>query len=572
MQNENFKNIFFAMTLCIIILLAWQYYIIEPKLAQNQTSQPIDSSIVPSSPSTLTLPKHKNKNHKKTKIARVAIENSEINGSISLQGAYLDNIFLSQYKTSLAPTSGNVHLLIPQRSTTDPFWYTKHGWVTHGALAEHLPDENTIWTLEKGKKLTPQTPITLRYDNGQNLIFRRTISIDDHFMFTITQEVENKTSTDITLYPYGQIERTYYEEREQFFVLHEGGIGVFGNKIGLEEVQYSDLASEPIKHDATTGWLGLTDKYWATVLIPPQGKTYQGQLTSKDKRYIANYRLNAEHIAPGQTGRVVSRVFAGAKQIKLLEEYKTQNIPKFDLLIDWGWFFFFTKPLLYLLSFFYSLFGNFGVSILIVTVIIKIMIFPLANKSYVTMAKMKKLQPRMQQIKETYADNRVLQQQELMALYKKEKLNPIAGCLPMLIQIPLFFSLYKVLFVSINMRHQPFFGWIQDLSAPDPTSVFNLFGLLPFTPPSFLLIGVWPLLMGITMFIQMQMNPNTADPIQRKIFMFMPIAFTFLLASFPAGLVIYWAWNNFLSILQQGFIMHKQGVEIPFLSFFKRRK
>jgi YidC/Oxa1 family membrane protein insertase len=397
------------------------------------------------------------------------------------------------------------------------------------------------------------------------------ISVDENFMFTITQRAQNKSDAAVTLYPFGQITRTGTPQLTDLFILHEGPIGFFGEE-GLNEVDYDDLLSDgPVKKTATGGWLGMTDKYWAAALVPPQEAAFTGRFTGRTNGanapiYRGDFLLAGETLAPGQSLSSTSRFFAGAKRVDLIDNYADDGVTRFDLLIDWGWFYFLTKPMFTALALFYSLLGNYGVAILLVTILIKLAFFPLANRSYETMAKMKKLQPRMVQIREMYKDDRQAQQQELMKIYREEKLNPLAGCLPILVQIPVFFSIYKVLFVTIDMRHQPFFGWVQDLSAPDPTSLFNLFGLLPYDVPSFLLIGIWPLIMGITMFVQMQMNPPPPDPIQARMFQILPIFFTFILAGFPAGLVIYWAWNNFLSLLQQGYIMRRHGVEIELLA------
>ncbi|NJM33719.1 MAG: membrane protein insertase YidC, partial [Rhodomicrobium sp.] len=387
----------------------------------------------------------------------------------------------------------------------------------------------------------------------------------------ITQEVENKTQRQITLYPYALISRHGKPTTAGLFILHEGLIGVLGDE-GLQELSYSSVADAegPTSFKATSGWLGITDKYWATALIPDQKTPYDASFrawkVNNKELFQTDFLLGPVTVAPGAKQSVSSLLFAGAKQVGLIDSYNEQyNIKLFDRMIDWGWFWFFTKPLFYALDFFYKQVGNFGVAILLVTVLVKLAFFPLANKSYESMSKMKKLQPDMKRIQERYKDDRMKQQQELMALYKKEKVNPMSGCLPILVQIPVFFALYKVLYVTIEARHAPFFGWIQDLSAPDPTTIFNLFGLIPWSPPEFLIIGIWPLLMGVTMFIQMKLNPTPTDPIQQKIFTWMPVLFTFLLAPFSAGLVIYWTWNNALSILQQWVIMRRQGVEVNLL-------
>jgi YidC/Oxa1 family membrane protein insertase len=413
-------------------------------------------------------------------------------------------------------------------------------------------------------------------------VFRRVFSVDDKFMFTVKDSVENKGSTSVTIHPYGLVSRHGTPTTLGYYVLHEGLIGVLGDQ-GLQEFTYPNIAKEgpvagqntvgKIWENAVGGFLGITDKYWAAAVVPDQAHSYQGSFTARQdatgKVYQANVLGAAQTLQPGSTTETTQRLFAGAKEVAVVDQYQdTYSIKNFDRLIDWGWFYFITKPLFKVLDFFYRLFGNFGVAILIVTVILKIFFFPLANKSYASMAKMKAVQPEMTSIRERYADDKVKQQQALMELYKKEKINPVAGCWPVLIQIPVFFALYKVLFVTIEMRHAPFFGWIRDLAAPDPTSVFNLFGLLPYNPGSvpvighFLMLGAWPLMMGVTMWLQMKMNPEPPDPVQKQVFAWMPVIFTFMLGSFPAGLVIYWAWNNLLSVTQQGFIMRRNGVKI----------
>ncbi len=406
--------------------------------------------------------------------------------------------------------------------------------------------------------------MTLSWDNGQGLKFFRTYSLDENFMFRITQRVQNRGSTAVTLFPYGLISRTGTPETLGFYILHEGPIGVLQDQ--LVEVDYDDLQdAKVIKDTSTGGWIGITDKYWLAALAPdPKEKVttrFVHSLAGKADKYQTDTLGVARNLAPGANITVESHLFAGAKEVKLLDSYsETLGIKRFDLAVDFGWFYFLTKPFFYALDFFNNHLGNFGLAILLFTVIIKIIFFPLANKSYRAMSAMKKLQPKMEKLRAQFKDDRAKLNQEMMLLYKREKVNPASGCLPIVIQIPVFFALYKVLYVSIEMRHTPFYGWIHDLSAPDPTSVFNLFGMIPFTPPDFLMIGAWPLIMGVSMFLQMKLNPAPADPIQAKIFMFMPIFFTILLAPFPAGLVIYWAWNNSLSIAQQWVIMRRAGV------------
>jgi YidC/Oxa1 family membrane protein insertase len=497
---------------------------------------------------------------------RLAIATPSVEGSIALRGARIDDLKLLHHRVSVAPGSPFVTLLSPTGSE-DPF-YVEHGWSAAPEANLKVPNGETMWTATVPGPLTPDHPVILTWDNGSGLVFRRSFAVDDGSMFTVTQSVANKSGGEVTLFPYALVSRHGTPKIEGFFILHEGLIGYLGEE-ALQEVDYDDVADGTAeRYAATGGWLGITDKYWAAVVVPAQDVPYQARFTASGERpiYQADYLLGAVKVADGGTAEVLSHVFAGAKRVNVIDGYgETLGILRFDKLVDWGWFEIITKPLFLLLDYLNGVTGNFGVAILIATVLIKALFFPLANMSYVSMSRMKGLQPEMMKLRERYKDDRVKQQQELMALYKKQKVNPMAGCWPIAIQIPVFFALYKVLFVSIEMRHQPFFGWIQDLSAPDPTSLFNLFGLVPWDPPSFLLIGIWPLIMGATMFIQMRLNPLPADPVQQQVFTWMPLLFTFLLAGFASGLVIYWAWNNSLSVLQQYVIMRRQGVKVDLL-------
>ncbi|WP_416352838.1 membrane protein insertase YidC [Nitratireductor aquibiodomus] len=495
---------------------------------------------------------------------RVKIDTPRISGSINLAGARLDDLLLKDYRVTVKKDSPNIQLLNP--STGPDGYYVETGYVG-GEAAGTLPGPSTEWTLSEGETLTPSSPITLSYTNEKGLTFKRTFSVDENYMFTVSDTVENASGAAVALRNYGRTTRIGTPKTSGIYILHEGLIGVTGEE-GLQEIDYSDVEEEkritPAK--SSDGWLGITDKYWAVTMVPQNGREFQPRYTYSGDgkpRYQADYLSDEIAIADGASATSELMVFAGAKEVNVVDAYEDdRGIRQFELLIDWGWFYFITKPMFYLIDWLFKLLGNFGVAILATTVVVKLIFFPLANKSYKSMANMKKVQPAMMEIREKYADDKMKQQQAMMELYKKEKINPIAGCWPILIQIPVFFALYKVLYVTIEMRHAPFFGWIQDLSAPDPTSIFNLFGLLPYDVPAFLLIGVWPLIMGITMFLQMRMNPTPPDPTQAMIFNWMPVIFTFMLATFPAGLVIYWAWNNFLSIVQQGVIMKRQGAKI----------
>jgi len=506
---------------------------------------------------------------------RIQIVTPSLTGSIGLTGARIDDLVLAKYREKINPASPHVVLFSPA-SAPQPY-FAEFGWISD-TPSQKVPDRETQWTRVGDGKLTPETPVTLTWDNGSGLKFQRTIAVDANYMFTVTDHVENTGAASVKLYPYARIYRYGTPLSQGYYILHEGLIGVAGEE-GLQETTYKD-ARKPDKQkqfdNVTGGWLGMTDKYWGSALIPDQKTPYRMRLTGTASAsgatdsYQADYLLTPVTLAPGQSHVVKSNLYAGAKKVDIVEGYQEKlGIKQFDLMIDWGWFYFITKPLFYLIDWLYKLLGNFGLAILVVTVIVKAAFFPLANKSYESMAKMKKLQPEMEKLRERFKDDKARQQQELMALYQKEKINPLAGCLPILLQIPVFFALYKVLFVTIDMRHAPFFGWIKDLSAPDPTSIFNLFGLLPFAVPEYLHIGAWPLIMGITMWVQMQLNPKQPDPTQQMVFNWMPVLFTFLLATFPAGLVIYWAWNNVLSIAQQWMIMKRQGAEIPLMDNIK---
>ncbi|MGE8940413.1 membrane protein insertase YidC [Leptospira interrogans] len=597
-QPDNQKNLLIAIVLSIVVLLGWQMFYASPKMqeeqARRQTQQQTTSpSGVPApgaettgvpTPGGVTAPGAAvgpgglapTRAAALAASPRVAIDTPAVGGSIALKGGRIDDLVLKRYRETVDPNSPNVILLSPAEGPNA--YFAEYGWVAPPGSSARLPDRETVWQMEGSGTLTPQTPITLVWDNGQGLTFRRTISIDDNYMFTVKDAVDNKSAGDVTLFPYARLRREGTPHIQGFFILHEGLIGVLGQG-GFTEITYAKALDDGGKtvDKAVGGWLGITDKYWAATLIPNQSVEYRGTMTGNKRTdtqiesYQTDYLLPATIVAAGASAETEGKFFAGARKVSLVQSYADNlSILQFDLLIDWGWFYFITKPLFWLIEWLYGLLGNFGLAILAVTVIVKLAFFPLANKSYESMAKMKKLQPDMERIRERYKDDKMRQQQELMALYKNEKINPLAGCLPILIQIPVFFALYKVLFVTIDMRHAPFFGWIRDLSAPDPTSIFNLFGLLPFAVPEFLHIGAWPILMGITMWVQMQLNPQQPDPLQQKIFNWMPVLFTFLLASFPAGLVIYWAWNNVLSLTQQWLIMKRQGVEVPIFQNMKR--
>ena len=598
------KNTILAIALSALVLIAWQFFFAMPQekarqeklqaeqLTQKQQtpaqpSQPGQPMPIPAQPGLPQAPGQTaqtpadiaaNRGAALAKSPRVPIATDSLQGSIALKGGRIDDLALVKFRETVDPKSPPIVLLSPSGSP-DPF-YAEFGWTNAAGANVKVPAADTVWTQASSGALRIDHPVTLTYDNGEGLEFRRTIAIDDKYLFTIKDEVANKSEKPVSLFPFALISRHGTPKTLGYYILHEGLIGKFGDE-GSKEVTYKTIEDKKINtFNATNAWLGITDKYWAAVLLPKTDAhviaNFRADKLGTLETYQTDYLLDARTIAPGATATADARLFAGAKEVRVINDYeKKLELNHFDLLIDWGWFYFITKPLFFVIDYIYRLVGNFGVAILLVTVLIKAAFFPLANKSYASMAKMKAVQPQMAALKARYPDDKAKQQQELMALYKKEKINPLAGCLPIAIQIPVFFSLYKVLFVTIEMRHAPFFGWIHDLSAPDPTNLFTLFGLIPFDPTvlpvigPFLHLGAWAIIMGITMWAQMKLNPTPPDPTQAMIFNWMPLIFTFMLATFPAGLVIYWAWNNSLSVLQQSVIMRKHGAKIELIDNIK---
>ncbi|KQV84113.1 membrane protein insertase YidC [Rhizobium sp. Root1220] len=588
---QNNRNYFIAIALSVLIVLGWQFLYMNPRIeaqrkaeqarkAQQQTEQtqaPAAGGTSPAqpngaAPTATTTPSLIDA---LAKSPRITIDTAALAGSINLAGARLDDLKLKGYHETVDDSSPIITLFSP--SETKDGYFAELGYIGGDATGS-VPGPSTLWTAPEGAKLTEKTPVTLTYTNEKGITFARTISVDEHYMFTVADKITNAGQAPAALSSYGRVTRYNKPAVASTYVLHEGFIGVIGDS--LIESKYAAVEKEAVNPaTATGGWLGITDKYWAATIIPPQQTPYDARFThftDGQPRFQADYKQNAVTVAPGQSIELKNLVFAGAKEVPVIDGYeKTYSIPKFDRLIDWGWFYFLTKPMFRLMDFFFRYFGNFGVAILMTTIVVKALFFPLASKQYASMANMKRMQPKMEELKAKFADDRMGLQQATMQLYKEEKINPIAGCWPILLQIPIFFSLYKVIYITIEMRHAPFFGWIQDLSAPDPTSFLNLFGLLPFAAPTFLHLGVWPLIMGVTMFLQMRMNPTPPDPTQAMIFNWMPLVFTFMLASFPAGLVIYWAWNNTLSVIQQAVIMRRHGVKIELLGnlkgLFKRK-
>ncbi|HET7804546.1 MAG TPA: membrane protein insertase YidC [Pseudolabrys sp.] len=602
------KNTILAIVLSALVLLGWQYFFAAPQekarqeQLQQQAQQQKQNAAVPGQhkpaqpqaqsqvPGQASPPSSAAPIDRKAALAnspRIPIATDTLQGSVALKGGRIDDLALVKFRETTDPKSPPIILLSPS-GTGDPF-YAEFGWTGAAGANVKLPTSETVWKQVGSGALGVGHPVTLTYDNGEGLEFRRTISVDDKYLFTIKDDVSNKGESPVTLFPYALISRHGIPPTAGYYVLHEGLIGVLGES-GLQEFTYKNIEEKKsVSFDVVNGWLGITDKYWAATLLPDTSAHLKARFSSSmlgtTRTFQTDYLLDAQTIAPGATGSANGRLFAGAKEVSIVGinfplvgiggYNKELGLNHFDLLIDWGWFYFITKPMFLAMDFFFHFFGNFGLAILMVTVLVKIIFFPLANKSYASMAKMKAVQPQMMALRERYANDKAKQQQELMELYKREKINPLAGCLPIVIQIPVFFSLYKVLFVTIEMRHAPFFGWIHDLSAQDPTNIFNLFGLIPVDPTvlpligHFLHLGIWPIIMGITMWVQMKLNPAPPDPTQAMIFNWMPLIFTFMLANFPAGLVIYWAWNNLLSVVQQSVIMRKHGAKIELFDNIK---
>jgi len=556
----DFRNVLTAIILSSVVLIGWATFFEQPNLEQIENKNKVTKNEDFSSPTIVEKENKKEitRSEAINKTKRIIIENQNIKGSLSLQGAIIDDVVFKNYKETLN-SEKKVTFLNPRNSQKEHFIET--GWASGGNEAIRLPMINTLWKVNGNSKLTPGNPVTLEWNNNEGLLFKKKIELDEKFMFKITQSIKNNSNKSYQFYPYAQITKKGKPEGRQIYILHEGFLGVFGDE--LKEKDYSDIDKEKFSISSSKGWLGITDKYWLTAIVPEKGKEFKAEFLAKNERYKANYIIkDASILNPKNTISNEIITFVAAKEVSVIDGYaEQQSIEKFDLTIDWGWFYFFTKPLFFIIDYFFKLTGNFGVAIVIITALIRLLFFPLANYSFKSMAKMKILQPEMVRLKELHKNDKVKLQQEMMALYKREKVNPISGCLPVLIQIPFFFAIYKMLYVTLEMRHQPFFGWIKDLSERDPTSIFNLFGLIPWDPPTFLMIGAWPILMGISMFIQQKLNPAPPDPIQAKIFMFFPIFLTIILAPFPSGLVVYWTVNNILTITQQWIIIRGTKVK-----------
>ena len=555
------KNVIAAISLSALVLILYSVFFAPPLPDLNEEKNKVENT---KSNSDVSSPKIERKLENKTISRdaaldlneRIIIENNNIIGSIALKGAVIDDLTFKKYTTEL--NSKQKVVLLNPRSMEEGY-FIESGWSSTDKNIE-LPNNSSIWTVKGNNKLTPNNPVALEWINKQGIVFTNTYQLDEKYLVKLNQKIVNKSDSIFDFYPYAQIIRNIKPEVTNFYILHEGMLGVFNDE--LEEQDYDDIDEKKFSVNSSGGWLGITDKYWITALVPDKNKNFKSEF-EYENRYKANFIITDPYESkPNQTVSNDIKIFVAAKEVEIIDGYaESENINKFDLAIDWGWFYFFTKPLFFVIDYFFKLTGNFGIAIILITACTRIIFFPLANYSFRSMAKMKILTPEMARLKELHKDDKTKLQQEMMALYKREKVNPISGCLPILIQIPFFFAIYKMLFVTIEMRQQPFFGWIQDLSAKDPTSLFNLFGLIPWDPPSFLIIGVWPILMGLTMFIQQKLNPPPPDPIQRKIFMFFPIFLTIILAPFPAGLVVYWTVNNILTLAQQWIIIRGTKVK-----------
>ncbi len=552
------RNIIAAISLSAAVIILYTLFFAPPPVTQenlaekSKTEQNSDAPSLDQKENVTEISREQALDESE----RIQFENQSIIGSISLKGAAIDDLTFKEYNVVLN-SNEKVNLLAPRN--TKEGYLIESGFITTDKNVE-IPNSNSIWSVSGNSKLTSQSPIKLTWANDQGITFEKEISIDDKFLFTVKQRVINSTNNKYDFYSYGQIIRNEAPEITNFYILHEGLVATLDDE--LIEEDYDDIEEKKFTRTAQKGWLGIGDKYWITSLIPPKGKEFKTTFDYKNK-----FRVNFVGTEPLELNSNSSiedkmQIIVAAKRVDVIDGYADSlKIDKFDLTIDWGFLYFITKPLFFGIDYFFKLLGNYGLAIIAITICIRLAFFPLANFSFRSMAKMKALTPEMTRLKELHKDDKMKLQQAMMALYKKEKVNPMSGCLPILVQIPVFFALYKVLFVTIEMRHMPFYGWIQDLSERDPTSLFNLFGLLPYEVPSFLVIGAWPIAMGISMFVQMKLNPAPTDPMQAKIFMFFPLFLTIILAPFPAGLVIYWTVNNILTMAQQVFIMKRTTVK-----------
>jgi YidC/Oxa1 family membrane protein insertase len=556
---NDMSRYLFAIVLAMAVLFGWQL-IFPPEqreITNNEIIEQQDNiqlSVSPEDVQNYSEPCQEE---------RVLIQSNKITGSINLCGAKIDEIFLKDFKTSTRENSDFVQFFNPKDSE-NAYW-VESGWKAPKNIRYDLPGTDTLWVLEEGQTLTPDTPVIISWNNQNGLTFKQKISIDENYIFKIEQIIINNSPGSITVFPFQQLSRKEAPDVQALGLLHEGPTGYFDDQ--LEEVDYDDIQENDFRSEFKDGWVGIRDKYWATAITSLDKDTKRAIFKTSSDAFDNYYRIgyigDLTGASSGESVSSISQAFIGAKEVKIIQDYSDNNtLNRLDLIIDWGWFYFLAKPLFYILDLLFSFSGNFGVAILLLTILIKVVFFPVVNRSYVQMAKMRKVQPEITKLRELYGDDRQKMALEMQSLYKKEELKPLSGCLPVLIQIPVFFALYNVLLVALEMRHAPFIGWIKDLSAPDPISLFNGFGLINWEPPQILMIGVFHILFGLTFLLQTKLNPAPPDPIQKTLFTWMPIVMVFIAANFPVGLVIYWAWNGILSIMQQVYIMKKQGSEI----------
>ena len=561
------KNLLLAIVLSIVVLFVFQALFPNeppppPPAATGEDGRPSPDAVpvpvlqVPADRSEVLaesarFPVNPDRNH-----GRVA-------GSIALQGLRLDDLTLLGYRQEVG---GSEEIVLLSPAGGPMAYFAEFGWVNAAGGATEVPGPASLWVAEDGRQLDAGESVTFRWANDAGVVFRQTLELDENYLFRVTLSVVNPTAQELAFHPFGFVRREELPDLVGFYILHEGPLGVFNET--LEEIDYDDLLDEaPQTFESTGGWIGITDKYWLTALVPDRTTSFRSRFSAPARpdggeRYQVDFLGPAMAVPAGGESVYATHFFAGAKEVDLLDGYRDElEIPLFDRAVDFGWFYPITKPLFYVLHWFSGLLGNVGLAILALTVCVRIALFPLANRSYAAMSRMKKVQPKMMEIRDRYKDDKQKMQQEVMELYRREKANPLSGCLPILLQIPIFFALYKVLFVTLETRHEPFYLWISDLSAQDPTTIFNLFGLLPFTPPGFLMVGALPLIMGATMYLQQKLNPTPPDPMQARIMMALPFVFVFIFAPFPAGLVLYWAWNNLLSIAQQWVIMRRMDAQ-----------
>ncbi|MFV0256031.1 membrane protein insertase YidC [Candidatus Liberibacter solanacearum] len=563
---EKNWNYFAAIAISVAIVYVWQLVYVQPRIEAIKEEKKTVLTIEKQSIQNTVVPID-NRAQALSRSPRVEINSPSLAGSINLKGAQFDDLSLKGYRVDVSRNSPMVALLNPLNTENAYFAELNYISTTNTTV---FPNENTVWNLVSGQVLTPSSPVKLAFKSANNILFERIISLDENYLFTIVDTITNNSTNLISFSPYGKITRYKLQKESNSFGVQEGFIAVLGDQ-SLIEKKYSDIEKSSVSNfHESNNWLGISDKYWASAFIPPKEKSFQSRFdyfSDGRARYQANFKINEIILSPGKSSKTTNSLFVGAKELPIIQHYEKElEIPRFEMLIDWGWFYFIAKPMFALMSYFYNLVGNFGIAIMLTTVFVKALFFPLAKKQYVSTANMKNIQPKIDALREQFkqASPQVLQK-EMLQLYKKHKINPLAGCWPILLQIPVFFAIYKVISISLEMRHAPFFGWIQDLAAPDPTNIFTLFGILPFQLPGFIHVGIWPIIMSLSMFLQMKMSPPPTDKGQAIILNWMPVIFVFALSSFPAGLIIYWSWSNIISIIQQTVIMKMYGAKIDII-------